>query len=124
MVAWFMLDPGIFQVPRTPKGERDLTLGLFWRDPNLAASVVTVGRKRKAQTNKEQADARDEREEAARLRFEEKEEERKRVMRAANEVREFWDVDVCMTKAFSNERLEATSEEGEKVALLKEQTEA
>jgi len=45
-------------------------------------------------------------------------------MRAAKEVREFWDVDVCMTKAFSNERLEATSGEGGKVALLKEQTEA
>ena len=42
---------------------------------------------RNAQTKKEQADARDEREEAARLRFEEKEkEERKRVMRAAKEV--------------------------------------
>ena len=80
---------------------------------------------RKAQTKKEQADARDEREEAARLRFEEKEkEERKRVMRAAKEVREFWDVDVCMTKAALNERLEATSGEGEKVALLKEQTKA
>ena len=36
---------GFLKFPGPLKGERDLTLGLFWRDPDLAASVVAVGRK-------------------------------------------------------------------------------
>ena len=126
---------GFFKVPeglkrpaahiRHAKGERDMTPGAFFKDPRLGKAVTEVCRKRKRQTKEEQAEARREREEAAKLRFEQKEEEeRKRVIRAAKEALEFWDIDVCMSMGTVRERLSALRFEGEKVELLKEQTKA
>ena len=106
---------------RNPK-PRNMTVGILWRHPVLTKALAARGRKLMKQTKQRQETARKSRDDARNLRFAEKEEEeKKRLVRAAKDVRTYFEIDLCMTKQELTQRLTATKGDGAKVDLLKDQ---
>ena len=106
---------------RNPK-PRDLRVGILWRHPALTKALAARGRALIKQTKERQQTARKSRDDARNLRFAEKEEEeKKRLVRAAKDVRTYFEIDLCMTKQELTQRLTATKRDGAKVDLLREQ---